>query len=44
MKTPQMQSDGFYHPSILGGAIEYDVDLKDVECGCNAALYMIQPS
>ena len=41
MSTPQMQADGFYKPSILGGAIEYDVDLKDVDCGCNAALYMV---
>jgi hypothetical protein len=37
-----MKSDAFYSPSILGGSIEYDVDLKDVGCGCNAALYLVQ--
>jgi hypothetical protein len=37
-----MKLDAFYQPNILGGAIEYDVDLKDVECGCNAALYLFK--
>jgi len=42
MTTPQMNPNGFYQPSMLGGSIEYDVDLHDVECGCNASLLLVE--
>lgn len=37
-----MKPDAFYKPNILGGAIEYDIDLRNVKCGCNASLYLFQ--
>lgn len=30
-----------YHPNLLGGSIEYDVNLSDVGCSCNAAFYLV---
>jgi len=35
--TPDM----FYSPNLLGGSIEWDMDLSQAGCGCNAALYLI---
>jgi hypothetical protein len=33
--------DMYYAPNLLGGSIEYDFDLSQAGCGCNAALYLI---
>ena len=32
---------GWYIPNLVGGAIEYDVDLSASGCGCNAAFYLV---
>jgi len=32
---------GWYIPSLVGGAIDFDVDLSTSGCNCNAALYLI---
>merc|ERR1712012_103499 len=29
--------EGFYKPNLLGGSIEYDMDLSQMTCGCIAA-------
>lgn len=34
--------DNFYGINLLGGSIEYDVDLSQSGCSCNAALYLIK--
>ena len=26
---------------LLGGSIEYDMDLSKTECGCDAAIYLV---
>ena len=33
--------DTYFRPNLLGGSMEYDVDLSQVSCGCNAALYLV---
>lgn len=33
--------NAYFKPNLLGGSMEYDVDLSQVTCGCNAAMYMI---
>lgn len=30
-----------YTPNLNGGSVEYDVDLSEHDCGCNAALYLV---
>jgi hypothetical protein len=35
--TPTM----YYTPNMLGGNIQYDVDLSQSTCSCNSALYMV---
>jgi hypothetical protein len=40
--SPDNENKGvFYSPNLLGGTIEYDVDLSHSGCSCNAALYLI---
>ena len=42
LSTSETQENGaFFMPSLLGGSMEYDVDLSDVGCGCVTALYSI---
>jgi len=36
-----MQPDMYYSPKLLGGSLEYDVDLSQSGCSCNAALYLV---
>ena len=36
-----MDPNQFFKPDLLGGSIEYDIGLKDVDCRCNAAFYMV---
>jgi len=33
--------NAYFKLNLLGGSMEYDVDLSEVTCGCNAALYLI---
>jgi hypothetical protein len=33
--------DMFYSPNLLGGSINWDMDLSQAGCGCNAAFYMV---
>jgi hypothetical protein len=33
--------NAYFKPNLLGGSMEYDVDLSQAGCGCNAAFYMI---
>ena len=33
--------DAYYKPNLLGGSMEYDVDVSKAVCGCNAAVYMV---
>ena len=40
--TPELSSEGFYKPALLGGAVEYDVDMSQMECGCIAAFYLVR--
>ena len=39
--TEMFNKSEFYTPNLLGGSMEYDVDLSQVGCNCNAAFYMI---
>jgi len=31
----------YFRPNLLGGSVEYDVDLSHHECGCIAAFYLV---
>jgi len=39
--TPSLDPNQFYKPNLLGGYVEYDVDLSQSNCGCVAAFYMV---
>lgn len=39
--TPNLDPTQFYTPNLLGGAVDYDVDLSQSNCGCVAAFYMV---
>lgn len=41
MTSGNMDPNHFYQPDLLGGSIEYDIGLNDVDCACNAAFYMV---
>jgi len=41
MKSSQIDPNQFYQPDLLGGSIEYDIGLSNVDCSCNAAFYMV---
>ena len=40
--TQMFDKSQFFAPNLLGGSMEYDVDLSQVGCNCNAALYLIE--
>lgn len=40
-KTASLDPTGFYAPNLLGGSVEYDVDLSQSNCGCIAAFYLV---
>lgn len=40
VESPQIDPNQFYSPSLLGGSVEYDVDLTESNCGCVAAFYL----
>lgn len=35
-----MGADVWYNPNLLGGSIEYDVDLSQTGCSCDFAVYL----
>jgi len=41
IESPSMDPSQFYKPNLLGGSVEYDVDLSESNCGCIAAFYLI---
>ena len=34
------RNDASYMPNLVGGSIEYDVDVSSIDCGCVAGLYL----
>ena len=40
-ETPNASPENFFTPNLLGGSVEYDVDLSQMECGCIAAFYTV---
>ena len=40
--TADLNPETFYKPNLLGGSVEYDVDLSNIECGCIAAFYLVR--
>ena len=40
-ESPQASPENFFTPNLLGGSVEYDVDLSNMECGCIAAFYTV---
>jgi hypothetical protein len=41
-ETDSVTPEGFWKPNLLGGSVEFDVDLSNMECGCVAAFYLIR--
>ena len=43
LETPTLDYSNpqYFRPNLLGGTVEYDVDLSDHECGCIAAFYLV---
>ena len=39
--TDALGPDNFYLPNVNGGYWEYDVDLSQSGCSCNAAFYLV---
>lgn len=39
--SPSLDPSQFYKPNLLGGSVEYDVDLSQSNCGCIAAFYLV---
>lgn len=39
--SPNLDPSTFYRPNLLGGSVEYDVDLSQSNCGCIAAFYLV---
>ena len=37
----EIDRNAFFTPNMLGGSIEYDVDLSKVGCGCVTAIYSV---
>jgi len=39
--SPTLDTSKYYSPNLLGGSVEYDVDLSDVSCGCVSQVAII---
>ena len=37
-----LDPDRYFQPKLLGGTLEYDEDLSEAHCGCDAALYLVR--
>ena len=42
LTSPTLSPEAFYKPNLLGGYIEYDVDMSTQVCGCLATLYLVR--
>ena len=40
--TLDMADPKFFKPNLLGGSVEWDIDLSNHECGCIAAWYLVK--
>ena len=40
-ESPTVSPESYFTPQLLGGYMEYDVDMSQVTCGCVAALYTV---
>lgn len=40
-ESASLDPNHFFKPNLLGGSVEYDVDLSTRNCGCIAALYLV---
>lgn len=40
-ESQSLDTSAYYKPNLLGGTMEYDVDLSMVSCGCVSALYTV---
>ena len=40
--TLDLENPQYFKPNMLGGSVEWDLDLSNVECGCLATFYMIK--
>lgn len=41
-ESATLDPNSFWTPNLLGGSIEYDVDISSRNCGCIAALYLVR--
>jgi hypothetical protein len=39
---PAFDSENHYRPNLLGGSVEFDIDMSGVSCGCIAAFYLVK--
>ena len=39
--SPTLDTSDYFKPNLLGGSIEFDVNLDESGCGCLTALYAI---
>ena len=37
----KITTESLLAPKLLGGSMEYDIDLSKVECGCDTAVYLV---
>lgn len=42
METNYMDPTKIYRPNLLGGSVDYDVNLSSSVCGCIAAFYLVK--
>ncbi len=40
LTSQELLPSNFYKPNLLGGFVEFDVDLSQANCGCIAAIYL----
>jgi hypothetical protein len=40
-KSATLDPEQFYKPNLLGGSVEYDVDLSQANCGCISTIYLV---
>jgi hypothetical protein len=41
LTSASLSPSNFYKPNLLGGSVEFDVDLSLANCGCIAAFYLV---